>query len=244
MLADPIAATAGAFAGVAVDVSLFPIDTVKTRLQAPGGFLANGGWRGIYKGIGSVSAGSAPSGIRSHIINNNDSGAIFFVMYEYCNAFLLPRISSLGAGRETSNAITHMIAASCGELASCTIRVPTEVVKQRAQAMAEHSSLSAFKEILAARQESVFRGLYRGFGITVMREIPFSMIQFPIYESMKRWHAKRMGKPKANPFEAAIAGCIAGGIAAGFTNPLDVLKTRIMLARQVPFPTYAPQLTT
>jgi hypothetical protein len=63
MLVDPIAATAGAFAGVAVDLSLFPIDTIKTRLQAPGGFLANGGWRGIYKGIGSVATGSAPSGI-------------------------------------------------------------------------------------------------------------------------------------------------------------------------------------
>jgi solute carrier family 25 S-adenosylmethionine transporter 26 len=62
MLVDPIAAGAGAFAGVAVDVSLFPIDTIKTRLQAPGGFLQNGGWRGIYRGIGSVSAGSAPSG--------------------------------------------------------------------------------------------------------------------------------------------------------------------------------------
>src|SRR5438045_248275 len=62
MLIDPIAAGAGAFAGVAVDVSLFPIDTIKTRLQAPGGFLQNGGWRGIYRGIGSVSAGSAPSG--------------------------------------------------------------------------------------------------------------------------------------------------------------------------------------
>ena len=62
MSIDPVAAAAGAFAGLAVDVSLFPIDTVKTRLQASGGFFANGGWRGIYKGIGSVSLGSAPSG--------------------------------------------------------------------------------------------------------------------------------------------------------------------------------------
>jgi len=62
MLVDPIAAAAGAFAGVSVDLSLFPIDTIKTRLQAPGGFRASGGWRGIYKGIGSVATGSAPSG--------------------------------------------------------------------------------------------------------------------------------------------------------------------------------------
>ena len=126
-----------------------------------------------------------------------------------------------------------MLAASVGEMASCTIRVPTEVVKQRAQAMAEHSSLSAFKEILAARHESVFRGLYRGFGITIMREIPFTMIQFPLYEAMKRWRAKRVGKPKVNAFEAAVCGCIAGGVGAGLTTPLDVLKTRIMLAKEV-----------
>ena len=62
MMIDPVAATAGAFAGIAVDLSLFPLDTIKTRLQAPGGFFPNGGWRNIYKGIGSVSMGSAPSG--------------------------------------------------------------------------------------------------------------------------------------------------------------------------------------
>jgi solute carrier family 25 (mitochondrial S-adenosylmethionine transporter), member 26 len=132
-----------------------------------------------------------------------------------------------------TNAITHMTAASLGELASCTIRVPTEVVKQRAQAMAEHSSLSAFKAILSAQNENVFRGLYRGFGITIMREIPFTMIQFPLYEAMKRWQARRSGKLKTNAFEAAVCGSIAGGIGAGFTTPLDVLKTRIMLSKEV-----------
>lgn len=126
-----------------------------------------------------------------------------------------------------------MTAASCGELAACIIRVPTEVVKQRAQAMAEHSSLSAFKEILSGRHESVFMGLYRGFGITIMREIPFTMIQFPLYEAMKRWRADRTGRAKVNAFEAGVCGCIAGGVGAGFTTPLDVLKTRIMLAKEV-----------
>jgi solute carrier family 25 (mitochondrial S-adenosylmethionine transporter), member 26 len=235
MPVDPIAATAGAFAGVAVDISLFPIDTLKTRLQAPGGFLPNGGWHGIYKGIGSVSMGSAPSGFTLYWTFSHSPGAIFFTVYEYGNVFFLPRISRIGLGTETSNALTHMVAGAFGEVGSCIIRVPTEVVKQRAQAMAEHSSLSAFKEILAAKNENVFRGLYRGFGITVMREVPFTMIQFPLYEAMKRWQAKRTAKPKANAFEAAVSGCISGGIAAGLTTPLDVLKTRIMLHKEVIF---------
>jgi solute carrier family 25 S-adenosylmethionine transporter 26 len=49
-------------AGTCVDLAFFPIDTVKTRLQAKGGFLANGGWRGIYRGVGSAIVASAPGG--------------------------------------------------------------------------------------------------------------------------------------------------------------------------------------
>jgi hypothetical protein len=65
MLPDSVTAAAGAFASMATKVSLFPMDTVKTRLQAPGGLFAHGGWRGLYKGVGSIATGSAPIGIPS-----------------------------------------------------------------------------------------------------------------------------------------------------------------------------------
>jgi len=40
-----------------VDVALFPIDTVKTRLQSERGFWRSGGFRGIYKGLGIAATG-------------------------------------------------------------------------------------------------------------------------------------------------------------------------------------------
>ena len=49
-------------AGTLVDVALFPIDTIKTRLQSSNGFFKSGGFRGIYKGLLSVSIGSFPGG--------------------------------------------------------------------------------------------------------------------------------------------------------------------------------------
>ena len=52
----------GACAGLAVDVSLFPIDTLKTRMQAPEGFFKAGGFRGIYNGLSAAAAGSMPGG--------------------------------------------------------------------------------------------------------------------------------------------------------------------------------------
>ena len=42
---------AGALAGTTVDLSLFPLDTLKTRLQSADGFFAAGGFRGIYRGV-------------------------------------------------------------------------------------------------------------------------------------------------------------------------------------------------
>ena len=54
------ALVSGGFAGLAVDVSLYPIDTVKTRLQAPEGFLRAGGFNGIYRGLLSAAIGSMP----------------------------------------------------------------------------------------------------------------------------------------------------------------------------------------
>jgi solute carrier family 25 S-adenosylmethionine transporter 26 len=123
-----------------------------------------------------------------------------------------------------------MISASVGEIVACAIRVPTEVIKQRAQASSS-SSASIFRQVLAGRQ--VFSTLYTGFGITIMRELPFTVIQFPLWEALKRGQANFRGVEQVSPVEAAIFGSVAGAVAAAATTPLDVIKTRVMLSREV-----------
>jgi hypothetical protein len=54
---------AGGLAGLAVDVTLFPLDTLKTRMQAAEGFMKAGGFRGIYNGLSAAAAGSMPGGM-------------------------------------------------------------------------------------------------------------------------------------------------------------------------------------
>lgn len=55
-------AQAGGVAGASVDLILFPLDTIKTRLQSPQGFNKAGGFRGIYAGVPSTAVGSFPNG--------------------------------------------------------------------------------------------------------------------------------------------------------------------------------------
>ncbi len=236
---------AGALAGTTVDLSLFPLDTLKTRLQSSAGFFASGGFRGIYRGVGSAVVGSAPG------------AAFFFVTYESVKSRLATHAYFQREGKR-SQAVEHMLAASAGEIAACAVRVPTEVVKQRAQA-GQHggSSAGALTWILQQRGSvgvvGVWRELYRGWGITVMREVPFTILQFPLWEALKAWGRERRVKTGRGLFgdvgshphpgavgsgvvgevsaaESALYGSLSGGFAAAVTTPLDVLKTRVMLS--------------
>lgn len=223
----------GALAGTTVDLTLYPLDTLKTRLQSAASFRASGGFSGIYAGVGSTIVGSAPG------------AALFFVTYEHAKEFLAARRAAQqttsGATQEEGKwalPIEHMLAASAGEVAACAVRVPTEVVKQRAQARQYPSSLAALSSILSQRKTvgvtGVWRELYRGWSITIFREVPFTVIQFPLWEAMKAYRLRSTGKDATSALESGIAGSVAGAVAAGITTPLDVLKTRMMLAREKP----------
>ncbi|KAI6714904.1 hypothetical protein PZA11_000352 [Diplocarpon coronariae] len=219
---------AGALAGTTVDLSLFPLDTLKTRLQSSAGFLASGGLTGIYRGVGSAIVGSAPG------------AALFFGTYEGAKDVLArarPAEQLRGAGDDDWRApIEHMAAASLGEVAACAVRVPTEVVKQRTQAGQHPSSLLAIQAILSRRRavgiSGVWMELYRGWSVTIMREVPFTVIQFPLWESMKEYRRRTSGRDSIGAVESGLCGSAAGAIAAGTTTPLDVLKTRMMLAKE------------
>lgn len=198
----------GAFAGLAVDLTLFPLDTIKTRLQASGGLLKNGGYRGLYRGMGSIAAGSAPG------------AALFFLSYEASKSHLPisnPSLLAVSSG-------------SIAETLACLIRVPTEVIKQRTQTASAASSWQTLSTVL--RQGGV-SGVYRGFAGTLAREIPFVAIQFPLWEALKRQIVKSrsIASPdQATPSEAAVCGALAGAISAAATTPMDVIKTRLMLS--------------
>ncbi|KAG5274498.1 hypothetical protein AALO_G00136980 [Alosa alosa] len=200
---------AGGCAGMCVDLTLFPLDTIKTRLQSQQGFYKAGGFRGIYAGVPSAAIGSFPN------------AAAFFVTYESAKSLLGVAVPPHMAP------VTHMLAASLGEIVACLIRVPTEVVKQRTQAC---PSTNTYQVLVATLRQEGVKGLYRGYGSTVLREIPFSLVQFPLWEYLKSLWSWRQGHTLYS-WQAAVCGAFAGGIAAFVTTPLDVAKTRIMLAK-------------
>jgi len=195
----------GAFAGFSVDVVLFPIDTIRTRQQSAQGFWKAGGFKNLFQGISAAATGAAPS------------ASLFFSVYETSKPYVR-QINS-------SDAFINSMSAALGEVGACIIRVPTENVKQRMQV----GQSGTFKSTCSAiMKENGFRTFYRGYFTTVLRDSPFAMIQFPIWEALKRYGGKAKGRD-LNAFEVSLCGAFAGSSTGALTCPLDVIKTRIIL---------------
>ncbi|XP_007503915.1 mitochondrial glutamate carrier 2 isoform X2 [Monodelphis domestica] len=75
------------------------------------------------------------------------------------------------------------------------------------------------------------RGLYRGFGATLMRDIPFSVIYFPLFANLNNLGLNE-ATGKASFIFSFASGCLAGSVAAIVVTPFDVLKTRIQTLRK------------
>ncbi|XP_027365009.1 S-adenosylmethionine carrier 1, chloroplastic/mitochondrial isoform X4 [Abrus precatorius] len=129
---------AGGTAGVVVETALYPIDTIKTRLQA-----ARGGEKLILKGL--------YSGLAGNLAGVLPASALFVGVYEPIKQKLL-RIFP-----ESLSAFAHLTAGAIGGIAASLIRVPTEVIKQRMQT-GQFTSASGAVRFIASNEG--FKGFY------------------------------------------------------------------------------------
>lgn len=230
---------AGATAATVVDSIIFPLDTIKTRSQASGGFIKNGGYTGLYRGIGSVVVCTVPS------------ASIFFFTYEKFKGLCDQAASQNGSGSFLKGWKGHLVASSAAEAISCAVLAPAEIVKQRAQISTQQNSRQILQDLVKGKD---LRGLWQGYVGLLGRNVPVTAIQFVLYENFKdRYRSSKVtagsnssfgarksegrgkvGDVKLSAIESGLCAAGSGSIAAAVTTPMDVLKTRIMLQSSSP----------
>ncbi|KAK9864898.1 hypothetical protein WJX84_008193 [Apatococcus fuscideae] len=205
---------AGATAGCAVEAALYPLDTIKTRMQAVasgggmGELFKGGGLRALYSGLWGNLVGVAPA------------SAIFLCVYEPLKRAVCQNIP------EDRQFLGPIVAGASAGLAASIVRVPTEVVKQRMQTGEFSRALVALKTII---QTEGPMGLFAGYRSFLLRDLPFDAIEFFAYEQLKITYSQSLkDRRPLNPAETSFIGAGAGMVTAIFTTPLDVLKTRLM----------------
>lgn len=208
--------TAGACAGVLEHCVMYPIDTVKTRMQS----LSTESYQTIRGGLQkmvSIEGLSRPVwGMSAVIVGAGPAHALYFSAYE--------AIKKAGSNRNNSALQTTMTnaAAGCGAtLLHDSVMVPADVIKQRMQ-MFNCKYNSCFHCINKLYSKEGIRPFYRSFSTQLAMNLPFHAIHIVSYEKMQEiFNPNREYKPSVH----MAAGAMAGSVAAMATTPLDMCKT-------------------
>ena len=212
---------AGAVAGMAEHLLMYPVDTVKTRMQALGHpgqglhggglframrvILGRGGGGGLFRGIGAMALGAGPA------------HAVYFTTYEVAK-------EGLGGNRGGHQPVAAACAGSTATIVADAVMTPADVVKQRLQ-LAHSPYTGVWNCFSRMLREEGLRPFYRSYGTTLFMNVPYTAIHFATYESAKR--VLRLDAEQEGIGTQLTAGALAGGAAASVTTPFDVVKTRL-----------------
>uniref|UniRef100_A0A1J3JKG2 S-adenosylmethionine carrier 1, chloroplastic/mitochondrial n=1 Tax=Noccaea caerulescens TaxID=107243 RepID=A0A1J3JKG2_NOCCA len=220
-------AFAGALAGISVSLCLHPLDTVKTMIQSRRleekslcytgrSIISERGFSGLYRGIASNIASSAPI------------SALYTFTYESVKGSLLPLFP------KEYCSLTHCVAGGSASVATSFIFTPSEHIKQQMQVSSHYRN--CWTALVGIIQKGGLLSLYAGWSAVLCRNIPHSIIKFYVYENMKRMVLPSLGPhgqaAKPTTSQTLLCGGLAGSAAAFFTTPFDVVKTR--LQTQIP----------
>ncbi|KAK1618704.1 hypothetical protein QYE76_024221 [Lolium multiflorum] len=224
-------AVAGAVAGTVVSISLHPVDTVKTIIQANSSgqnsfyhilrrTLVERGVLGLYGGLASKVACSAPI------------SAIYTLTYEIVKGALLPTLP------KDYHSVAHCAAGGCSSIATSFVFTPSECIKQQMQVGSQYQN--CWKALVGCLRRGGITSLYAGWGAVLCRNIPHSIVKFYAYESLKQilLNASPANNAKLDSGQTLFCGGFAGSTAALITTPFDVVKTRVQLQALSPVRKY------
>jgi len=209
---------AGSLSGTCSTLLFQPLDLVKTRVQQTGpgtslvrvisSVVSQDSVRGLWRGL-------VPSLVRTV----PGVGLYFSSMHQMK--------TSLCDGRPT--ALQSALIGSSARALAGSVMIPFTVIKTRFESRAFHYSSTAHALISILRTEGL-RGLTRGLGPTLVRDVPFSGLYLMFYEQLKTWVPEEVSRTQSSAAVHFSCGLVAGLLASLVTQPADVIKTRLQLS--------------
>jgi hypothetical protein len=248
-------ALAGALATIIADMTMHPMDSIKTLQQSDSGYgltllqaahvmYEQSGWGAFYHGFFTYAFSDAMG------------GALKFVTYELGKQLTLHKMDV----KETSQIQQSLAVFACAAMAfvaSSIVVVPGELMKQQLQ-MNLYDGLP--QAMAGMFEKSGLLGFYTGYSGVLLRDIPYTMLELGLYEIIKNgmldWKQKRQQQQGSqdgdvrfvdeedalsslvvstppqkilHAWEEVVAAALTGGATAYLTTPLDTIKTKLMV---------------
>ncbi|KAI3514787.1 hypothetical protein L1887_13488 [Cichorium endivia] len=227
---------------------LYPVVVLKTRQQVlvkdtpcfkmAASILRHEGFRSLYKGFGTSLMGTIPA------------RALYMGALEMTKSNLSCTTVKMGFSEVKAAAIANAVAGLSAAMAAQLVWTPVDVVSQRLMvqggkganmrslsAAMYNGGIDAFSKII---QKDGVRGLYKGFGISILTYAPSNAVWWGSYSMAHRWIwggvlSKVEGGGGFKPGSEAVmavqglSATIASGFSALVTMPLDTIKTRVQV---------------
>ncbi|XP_043704764.1 solute carrier family 25 member 44-like [Telopea speciosissima] len=250
---------AALFSGVSA--TLYPVVVLKTRQQVSQkqvsgmafAILRHEGIRGLYRGFGTSLMGTVPA------------RALYMTALEVTKSSVGTATVRLGIPEPTAATIANAAAGVSAAMAAQFVWTPIDVVSQRLMVQGcsgnpnspnlslckYRGGIDAFRKILNA---DGLRGLYRGFGLSILTYAPSNAVWWASYcmaqrlvwggfgcHFCKRYEDSKDSnssssssvslRPDAKTVVAVqgVSAAMAGGVSALITMPLDTIKTRLQV---------------
>lgn len=247
---------AALFSGVSA--TLYPVVVLKTRQQIAQSqtsciktafsLVRHEGVRALYRGFGTSLMGTIPA------------RALYMTALEVTKSNVGTATVRLGFPEPTAAAIANAAAGLSAAMAAQLVWTPVDVVSQRLMVQGGNNvkipnvstckyvnGVDAFRKILSTDGP---RGLYRGFGISILTYAPSNAVWWASYSVAQRLVWGGMGcyfckkddgngesnggntfRPDSKTVMAVqgVSAAMAGGVSALITMPLDTIKTRLQV---------------
>ncbi|KAJ6751023.1 hypothetical protein OIU85_001548 [Salix viminalis] len=181
----------GSIAGLIEHMAMFPVDTVKTHMQAIGSCP-----------IKSVSV--------THVLNS--------LLKSEGPAALYRGIAAMALGADSS--IAHAVSGVCATVASDAVFTPMDMVKQRLQLGSDSVYKGVWDCVKRVVREEGFGAFYASYRTTVLMNAPFTAVYFTTYEAAKKG-LMEISPDSVNDERwvvHATAGAAAGALGAAVTT--------------------------
>ncbi|KAK1314484.1 hypothetical protein QJS10_CPA06g02465 [Acorus calamus] len=230
---------AALFSGVSF--ALYPVVVLKTRQQicrphlscfkTAASIVRHEGFPGFYRGFGTSLTGTIPA------------RALYMAALEITKSGVGTVAVRAGVPEPAAATVANAAAGLSAAVAAQLVWTPIDVISQRLMVPDDRGyrgGVDAFRKIV---KSDGLRGLYRGFGMSILTYAPSNAVWWASYSVSQRliWggigcHFCKEGSDgvlrpdsKAVVVVQGASAALAGGMAALITMPLDTIKTRMQV---------------
>jgi len=238
------------------DVTLYPITLVNTRLKIQGQpgvpqtwhsysntfcgirrVIPNEGVRGLYRGF--FTCASLNPGAQFLYYTTYETSKMLFEGY-------YPRLQDQFPGlptKQIAENLAFLIFGGFSEVVAALLFVPLNVLTSRLQIQGSDKTKALYPyengrdAVRSIWRHEGFKGFYRGFGSSLVMDVPCSAISWLTYENLKRSFVKYFNEhhivyhsvDTTKQLIVTTSGILAGALAAAVTNPIAMATVRVQV---------------